>query len=269
MFALLPSKFIIRASLLHTIRLYFKIIPPWDFKSVVFWWPLKSAHSSPMEMWCFKFHSVNQDNAARSHFNRIGHAPSLQTECVTQVFEAAGVTNAINTMTRSARVEIKNDLGFNSLSDTLSHGCFICRALNAKSEAEICDRVDSTDSKSAQLFFFWNQYLINETEMTRRICTWLSQKTFFIKRCVECDCFSNRGHSALFLLSPVTLVQASAKLFPASFCFIITFPFFFYSSASHLSAGYKMPPMPFSPEYHPLTFPLTVSFPSFLYRQLQ
>lgn len=152
MFAVFPSKFIIRASvlLLHTIRLYFKIVPPRD--SVAFWLPLKSAHSPPMEMLCFKFHSVKQDNAARSHFNRIGHAPSLQTECVTQVFEAAGVTNAINTMTRSARVEIKNDLGFNSLSDTLSHGCFICRVLNAKSEAVICDRVDLIDSKSAQFF---------------------------------------------------------------------------------------------------------------------
>lgn len=145
MFALLPSKFII--------GLHFKILPPRDFESVAFWWPLKSAHSPPMEMWCFKFHSVKQNNAARSHFNRIGHAP-LQTECVTQVFEAAGVTNAINTMTRSARVKIKNDLGFNSLSDSLSHGCFICRVLNAKSESLICDRVDTTDSKSAQLFFF-------------------------------------------------------------------------------------------------------------------
>lgn len=135
-------------------------------------------------MRCFKFHSVKQNNAARSHFNRIGHAPSLQTECVTQVFEAAGVTNAINAMTRSARVEIKNDLGFNSLSDTLSHGCFICRVLNAKSEALICDRVESTDSRSAHLFFFWNQYLINETEMTHRICTWLSQMTFFTERCM-------------------------------------------------------------------------------------
>lgn len=57
---------------------------------------------------------------------------------------------------------------------------------------------------------------------------------FFVQRCMECVCFSNRGHSPLSLLSPVTLVHKSAKLFPASFCFIITLPFFFYFFISQL-----------------------------------